>query len=552
MGEKMEKQIGNVLVIQLERPGDIILTTAFLKLAREKYPGARLDFLQMDSFQGIVEGAPFVDNVLYFPVALYGANKNALERMSDSGEGIDDALLLDGGLREEIRRLSGYDVVYNLAHDAFSLWLNTQLDAPEKHGGVMAPDGRRFFLDLWNIYLVAFVHGFRNENRIHLLDLYKGCAGAVGSGVTLPYINCEAVEIEEGLVALSPGASSYAKAWPAEHFAALSDRLSAEGYKTVLVGGGADRALCERVYSLCAVKPLNMCGKTTVAQAAGLLKKCRILISHDTGTIHMAAAVGTPVLYISCGEEAYFRETSPYSGGNYIMQTALGGGYGGADISPESVMALFGYMEGSVSGEALAEKTAAQGVPLAFYVSYLFSEQCDGVGGIGFRPLFRGAASQEAFYIELLRYALVAGMGGYTILERGIAEIGNNVGSAFAAVDGDVEAMIHLTQRSERELASIAESFMQGAEMLMNPSRHQELAELLVRIQEKEAGFEVLAESGGVLQPVFCTLSWALKMVLDEAPEAIFATSARIYAAFARVLETQAMLLSKVRLGDGR
>lgn len=58
----------------------------------------------MDSFQGIVEGAPFVDNVLYFPVALYGANKNALERMSDSGEGIDDALLLDGGLREEIRR----------------------------------------------------------------------------------------------------------------------------------------------------------------------------------------------------------------------------------------------------------------------------------------------------------------------------------------------------------------------------------------------------------------------------------------------------------------
>lgn len=79
---------------------------------------------------------------------------------------------------------------------------------------------------------------------------------------------------------------------------------------------------------------------------------------------------------------------------------------------------------------------------------------------------FQGGGEQEAFYIELLRYALVAGMGGYTILERGIAEIGNNVGSAFAAVDGDVEAMIHLTQRSERELASIAESFMQGARCL--------------------------------------------------------------------------------------
>ncbi len=392
----MEKQIGNVLVIQLERPGDIILTTAFLKLAREKYPGARSIFCRWTASRASSKARRSSITFCISPWRYTGRIKRLGAHVRQRRRHRRRAVV---GRRAEggDKTLSGYDVVYNLAHDAFSLWLNTQLDAPEKHGGVMAPDGRRFFLDLWNIYLVAFVHGFRNENRIHLLDLYKGCAGAVGSGVTLPYINCEAVEIEEGLVALSPGASSYAKAWPAEHFAALSDRLSAEGYKTVLVGGGADRALCERVYSLCAVKPLNMCGKTTVAQAAGLLKKCRILISHDTGTIHMAAAVGTPVLYISCGEEAYFRETSPYSGGNYIMQTALGGGYGGADISPESVMALFGYMEGSVSGEALAEKTAAQGVPLAFYVSYLFSEQCDGVGGIGFRPLFRGAASKRRF-----------------------------------------------------------------------------------------------------------------------------------------------------------
>lgn len=100
------------------------------------------------------------------------------------------------------------------------------------------------------------------------------------------------------LVAIHPGASSVSKRWMSERFAELGDRLQAEKYQVVIVSGPEDVATGQAV--ICAMKqsPIDACGKTSVRELASLFKKSGLLISNDSGPVHVAVGVGTPVVSI--------------------------------------------------------------------------------------------------------------------------------------------------------------------------------------------------------------------------------------------------------------
>jgi ADP-heptose:LPS heptosyltransferase len=99
------------------------------------------------------------------------------------------------------------------------------------------------------------------------------------------------------LVMLQPGARYWFKAWPAERFAELADRL-AEGLGCrVMVGGNAaERDLAETVCAKARTKPVNLAGRTSLLVYAAVLKRCALFIGNDNGPMHIAAAVGTPVV----------------------------------------------------------------------------------------------------------------------------------------------------------------------------------------------------------------------------------------------------------------
>lgn len=101
----------------------------------------------------------------------------------------------------------------------------------------------------------------------------------------------------ETVIALNTGASRPVNRWEASRFAALaevlSERLSA---KVLVIGGSEDRAVAEEIFANAASKPLILCGQTSLLQTAAILKRCDLLISCDTGPLHLATAVGTRVL----------------------------------------------------------------------------------------------------------------------------------------------------------------------------------------------------------------------------------------------------------------
>jgi ADP-heptose:LPS heptosyltransferase len=96
-----------------------------------------------------------------------------------------------------------------------------------------------------------------------------------------------------------PGASVPKRRWPPERFAAVADALQARGLRVVLTGTAAEADLVAGVIRATVGRPLSLAGRTDLGSLAALLSGARLLVSNDTGVIHLAAALGTPSVVVS-------------------------------------------------------------------------------------------------------------------------------------------------------------------------------------------------------------------------------------------------------------
>ena len=99
------------------------------------------------------------------------------------------------------------------------------------------------------------------------------------------------------VIALNPGASHAVNRWSPASYASLADRLARElSARVVVVGGPEDRSLGEEIARRATTGPLILTGATTLLQLGALLKRCTLLVTGDTGPMHMATAVGARVV----------------------------------------------------------------------------------------------------------------------------------------------------------------------------------------------------------------------------------------------------------------
>lgn len=118
-----------------------------------------------------------------------------------------------------------------------------------------------------------------------------------------------------GHVAFQLGASEARRQWPPERFAALGDQLwRAAGVRPVLLGAAAEAPLA-RAYARAAAHPFaNAVGATDIPKLAALLRRCRLLVTNDTGTMHLAAGLGVPSLAF------FFATAQPWDTGPYLAE----------------------------------------------------------------------------------------------------------------------------------------------------------------------------------------------------------------------------------------
>jgi heptosyltransferase-2 len=102
---------------------------------------------------------------------------------------------------------------------------------------------------------------------------------------------------DKPIVAFCPGAEyGPSKRWPARHFAALARKLSALGYAVWLFGSEKDRAIGEEIAVASEGAATNLCGRTDLASAIDLISLAEVVVSNDSGLMHVAAGVGRPVV----------------------------------------------------------------------------------------------------------------------------------------------------------------------------------------------------------------------------------------------------------------
>ncbi len=123
------------------------------------------------------------------------------------------------------------------------------------------------------------------------------------------------------LIALNPGASHPVNRWATDRFAALSDMLTQKlSARVIIIGGKEDIHLADEIAAKTGSKPLNMTGKASLLQLGALLEQCDVLVSGDTGPMHIATAVGTRVVALFGAADP--ARTGPVGSGHRVIQAA--------------------------------------------------------------------------------------------------------------------------------------------------------------------------------------------------------------------------------------
>lgn len=274
----------NILVIKLRYIGDILLATPVLRALRDRFPEARLTMAVNRGTEEILKRNPDIDDVV---VVNRGALLRQIRFLRELRRRRFDCVidLTDGDRAAILARVTGAPVRvgFNEEHRWRGL-LYTSLATP---GRLV----HRVERDLQAVRVL----GIEPKTSTPVLRTSEEDEG--GAGGILRGEGIEESPPGPPLIMLHPGARYWFKAWPAERYAELADRLVESLGCRVLVGGdGGDREIAQTIRARARSSPAVLAGRTSLLQLAAILKRCVLFVGNDNGPMHIAAAMGTPVV----------------------------------------------------------------------------------------------------------------------------------------------------------------------------------------------------------------------------------------------------------------
>jgi heptosyltransferase-2 len=272
-----------ILIIRLSALGDILLTTPVLRLLRQHCPAARIEVLVKAAYQDLLQANPCVDRLWLF----------------------DDRQTLRQTLRS--LRQTRYDVVLDLHRTLRSRLFYRGVAARRKLAYNKRPLRRALLVHLgWNTLRAL----------TPVPELYAAPLRRLGISTPLPALEMhlapgshEAMRayleqtfptgVGRPLLALAPGARWPTKRWPVERFAAVAQAMAqAQRAAVVILGAGEDVPLAQALRQRLSVPVLDSTGQLSLMHTAALLHQCRLLLSNDSGLMHLATALKVPVVAV--------------------------------------------------------------------------------------------------------------------------------------------------------------------------------------------------------------------------------------------------------------
>lgn len=275
------------LIIRFSSIGDIVLTSPVVRCLKQQVPDAEVHFLVKDNFLDTVKNNPYIDKVHVF---------------AHSWE-----------LMIEELKTENYDHIIDLQRNRKSAKVKAALGI--KSSNVNKLNIRKYIYTAFKINLLP---------KIHIVDRYLKTVeyfGVKNDGKGLDYFIAKEEETKKedipgshyaGYIACVIGAAHATKQWPVHKWKEFCKQVN---HPVILLGGPGDKANGNEIAEADNVKIYNACGKFSLNESADLVRKAKLVISNDTGLMHIAAAFKKPIISLwgntvpSFGMTPYYGDT---------------------------------------------------------------------------------------------------------------------------------------------------------------------------------------------------------------------------------------------------
>jgi len=264
----------SILVVASTALGDVLLCTPAIQSLRRSFPDARITVLMHKNYIPLFESCDFIDLI----VPYHGGYRRFVSTVIALRKARPDvALILHGNGPQDIQlcALSGAPYIFKHPNRSpLRYLLSAELQRKKAH---------------------------TIENKLELVRAIGGKELTTRMAVPTPHEERMAEKFAEyqGAVGFQMGAADRYKMWPVEHFAELARRILDHDpqRRIILTGIASERPLGEELKKLCPDERIvNLCGETSIVELPYLLKTLSLLVTNDTGTMHLAIALEVPTL----------------------------------------------------------------------------------------------------------------------------------------------------------------------------------------------------------------------------------------------------------------
>jgi len=277
----MQKKYNSILLIRFSSLGDVLLTTPVIEVLKMCYPESRITFLTKEKYAPIFKNNKNLDEIIL---------------LKEEGDGLFKII-------SKLRKRH-YDMVVDLHKSIRSYLISTFLNYSEYYGVDKKSLERRILVWLKKNYIPEGYHVVKAY--LNSLKTVLNIDGVIKPKVYLgddeimwahEYIKNKVNNTQ--IIAFAPGARWRTKQWSIEGFSALGNLIhKCSKYTVVLLGDKNDCVTAEQISTSMTRKPVNLAGVLSLREASAILKLSRLLVTNDSGLMHLAVAVGTPVISI--------------------------------------------------------------------------------------------------------------------------------------------------------------------------------------------------------------------------------------------------------------
>jgi len=307
---KLPEKVRKILVIRLDGIGDVLLSTPVYEALKKRYPYAKLTILVSSYTKGVIEMNPYIDSIFVMK-----------DTWVSSGNWINLSETLS--MLRNIRKES-FDIGIDLRGDIRNILLMFFGRARFKIGYGITGGG--FLINKMPSYEKNMHEVDKNLKLIEELDckvvdkrlqIYYSQADEES---ILNLLERKHVSKDDMLLAIHMEAGYPSKSWKKERFLQLLQEMNKRDYgKIILIGGGNNDNDFRNVYERLKFNYINTIGKLSIRKLAVLLERCAVLISCDSGPVHVAMAVGTPCIVLFSGTND-LKQWGPFNSANIMVR----------------------------------------------------------------------------------------------------------------------------------------------------------------------------------------------------------------------------------------